>query len=454
MKNEKIKELMYFYCPWWVSNKVSDNLSLDFKRHIIKTFFRYLTLNRILIIKGPRRTGKTTIIYQMIDILIHKNIPPKNILYLSFDDPELRINLNEILSAYEEILGSTLAQAKQLYFFLDEVQFMENWQFTIKKYFDRKYPIKFIISGSSASLVHKDTESLAGRTIEHIILPFNFTEYIDYTLKDEKIRDIITEFKKTFSFFKLPDITRLIPYQRNIFIAFNHYISWGGFPHIFEITDEILKYKLLREDVIEKIIYRDLVELFGIKKPFVLEKLFLYLAEHSSEILNISNISNTLQLSREYIEKYIDYLKQAYIIKTIKKYSSSVEKMLRSNVKCFLIDNGLIKISGSEVPIGKLVETIISGHLSNREIFYWRDKEEVDFIIKEGNNIIPIEIKYKNHIEKKDIMGLFKFTEQYQLKSAIVISKDILEQKKINGLTVLFIPAWLFVLSVDDITYI
>jgi predicted AAA+ superfamily ATPase len=449
MNKEKIKELLYFYCPWWVSGKVPDSLLLNFKRYALNTLFEYLSLNRILIIKGPRRTGKTTIIYQMIDrILSNNKVMPKNILYLSFDDPELRINLDEIFSVYEEILGTTILQSKQLYCFLDEIQFLENWQFIVKKYFDRRYPIKFIVSGSSTSLIHKNSESLAGRTIELVFLPFNFMEYMDYTLKNKEIISLVSEIKNKFSFFKLPEITDLIPYKNNISIVFNDYLLWGGFPHIFEVNDERLKYKLLREDVIEKVIYKDLVELFGIKKPFVLEKLFLYLSEHSSDILNISNISNTLHLSREYVEKYIDYLRQAYIVKTIKKYSYSIEKTLRSNEKCFLTDNGLVKISGGLIPIGRLVETAIARHLSEKEFYYWRDKQEVDFVIKEGKEIIPIEVKYQSEIKKKDIIGLLKFMEIYKLNRAIVVSKDILGNREINGVNILFIPAWLFTLYI------
>jgi len=450
MNKEKVKELLHFYCPWWASGKVPDVLVLDFKRQALRTLFRYLSLNRILVIKGPRRTGKTTVIYQMIEkLLSRKTVPPGNILYLSFDDPELRVDLNEIFSVYEEILGISLEKGQEIYCFLDEVQFLENWQFAVKKYFDRKYPVKFIVSGSSASLIHKDTESLAGRTVEHVFLPFNFAEYLAYTLKNEKIENIISGIKKNFSFSSLPDIAGLLPYKREISIEFNNYISWGGFPHILEVADEMLKYKLLREDIIEKVIYRDMVEIFGIKKPFVLEKLFLYLAEHSSEILNTSNVSNTLKLSREYTEKYIDYLKQAYIARTIKKYSASVEKIIRSNEKCFLIDNGLIKIAGGEVPAGKLVETAVLRHLENREIYYWRDKEEVGFVIRENKNLFPIEVKYKSNIEKKDIAGLLKMTKDYKLSSAIVVTKDIFAEKKMDGLRLLYIPAWLFVLLAD-----
>lgn len=447
MNRDRVKELLYFYCPWWVSGKVPPPLLQGYKRLEFETLLSYSVLDRIMIIKGPRRTGKTTAVYQMIERLLSEGkIPPENILYLSFDDLELRLPLDEIFSIYEEILGNVIHNAGTVCCFMDEVHFLDGWQFMVKKYFDRKYPIKFIATCSSASFMRKSSESLAGRTVEHTLLPFSFPDYLFCIKKNKELRDIVLREGKDFSFEALPFQDAFLPFKKEIMIEFNRYLLWGGFPHLFEVADEFLKYKLLREDVLEKVIYRDLVELFGIKKPFVLEKLFLYLAGHSSEILNIENISNTLDISREYTEKYISYLKQAYIVETVRKYSPSVEKMLRCNEKSFMTDNGLVRIASGEVAPGKLAETAVLRHLRGREVYYWRDREEVDFVVNENGKIIPVEVKYKNVINSKDAAGLLKMARKYRLRDAVVVSRDVLEKREINGLNVHFIPAWLFTL--------
>lgn len=223
--------------------------------------------------------------------------------------------------------------------------------------------------------------------MEETILPFSFPEFLSYKLREEKIDKIIEDLKKKFSFFSLPAAAPLIPYQPKIEILFHEYLERGGFPHIFEVKEPVLWKKLLREDVIEKVIYRDLVEFFGVKKPTVLERLFLYLAEHSSEIFSILNISNSLDLSREYISKYLNYLQQAFLVFTLRKYSlflrnpPSIEKRIRSNQKVHLIDSGLISIFGEDNE-SKKIESLVGRHLLNYNLSYWREKKEVDFVLE------------------------------------------------------------------------
>jgi predicted AAA+ superfamily ATPase len=142
-----------------------------------------------------------------------------------------------------------------------------------------------------------------GRTIEELVLPFSFYEFLSCQLKDKRLDKIILNSQKGFAlsnnllkgvkgFFSDMDspspIDQLIPYQNKIKILFAEYLNRGGFPHLLEVENPILWQRLLREDVIEKVIYRDLVDLYEIKKPQVLEKFFLYLAGHSSDIIIFS----------------------------------------------------------------------------------------------------------------------------------------------------------------------
>jgi len=284
---EKLKKLLYFHNPWWIDYKVPESLKLTYRRPALKKLLEYFKLDRAILIKGPRRTGKTTLLYQIIDELITKReIPAQNIIYLSCDDPELKlltnppsdspINLSDILDVYEQLREKTIKELKpneKIYLFLDEVHFWEGWQFEIKKYFDKKYPLKFILSGSSASLIKRGSESLMGRTIEELILPFSFYEFLSCQLKNKRLDKIILNLQKNFASSNLlkgvtglfsdmdsiSPIDQLIPYQNKIKILFAEYLNRGGFPHLLEVENPILWQRLLREDVIEKVIYRDLV---------------------------------------------------------------------------------------------------------------------------------------------------------------------------------------------------
>lgn len=446
---ERLKELLYFYNPWWLEGKVPPGLLADYERPVLKQLLSYLALERILVVKGPRRTGKTTLLYQMINHLLKEGVEPKEILFLSFEDLRARGDFEEILKGYQELVKKVLTKQKKVYFFLDEVQFLEHWSVYLKKYFDKRYPIKFIVSGSSASLVKKGSESLAGRTVEEVILPFSFYEYLNYHLKERKFKEEVDRLRKGFDFKRLPSKDALIPYETQAKILWQDYLEKGGFPHLFRIKEKLLWQKLLREDVVEKVIYRDLVELFQIKKPFVLESLFLYLTEHSSELLNISNIANSLKLSREYTEKYIEYLKQSYLILKLKKFSKAIESRLRKMEKCYLIDSGLMQLSGTP-DLGKVVETVVVTHLNlrSRELYYYRNNYEIDAILKTQDSLIPIEVKYKNEIGSRDLKYLLKFLDNAQQKYAIVISKDLLKEQRIGDKLVFYLPAWLFAMLV------
>lgn len=442
---EKLKEALFFHNPWWVEGKVSEKLALEFKRPIINKIISFFPLDRIILIKGPRRTGKTTLLYQLIDHLLKNKVNPKSLLYLSFDDIELRCDLDEIIKAFEEVTKQILKKGKRVYFFLDEVHFLEGWQFHVKKYFDKKYPITFIVTSSSASLFKKGSESMMGRTVEETLLPFNFSEFVSYKKQGDILIKIINNIPKELPYISPPDINELIPYRTELFILFEEYLNRGGFPHIFQISEPLLWRKLLREDIIEKVIYRDLVELYGIKKPAVLEKIFIYLVDASSSILSILNVSNSFKLSREYTEKYIDYLKQAYMVSTIQKYSPSIEKRLRSNDKIHIIDSGLMTACG-HAETGPKVESCVNRHLIHLKPYYWKNTSEVDFVIEGEKDLIPIEVKYRESIRREDMRGLLSFMDKFKLKNGIMITKDIFWTEKIEKKNISQIPVWLFLL--------
>lgn len=448
MESKALKESLYFYNPWWETGRVPVDLIKDYHRPVIQKLFSFLPVDRVLVLKGPRRTGKTTILYQIIHRLLTNGIAAADILFLSFDDMKLRIDLDEILKAYQEINKRLIKEGRPVYVVLDEVHFLENWQFSVKKYFDRKYPLKFLVSGSAATLMKKGTESLAGRTIEETIYPFSFYEFLNYYSKNQKLIDAINNLRDNFIPFDIVDITKLIPYITEIKIAFEEYVEKGGFPNLFGIREKLLWRRLVREDIVEKVIYRDLVELYGIKRPEILEKLFLYLADISSQVLSVTNISNSIGLSREYTEKYLMYLEQALLIKRLKKFAKSIEKSIRSSEKVHLLDSGLIN-AFSKVETGQIIESIVASHLLRREegkVYYFREKYEVDLVFEMDELIFPVEVKYKDRISKRDLSGLYSFSRKFKSEMLIIVTRDLLKEESSHGVKTVYLPAWLFLI--------
>lgn len=228
MDTAKLKESLHFYNPWWETERVPPDLLTEYQRPVVKALLSYLSLSRIIVLKGPSRTGKTTIFYQMVENLIKNGVPSRDILFLSFDDIRIKVELDDILKIYQQMNKRLIKEGNPVYIFMDEAHFLENWQFFVKKYFDRKYPLKFIVSGSAASLIKKGSESLAGKTIEETIYPFSFYEFLSLRLKEHKLIDKVNCLRDEFRGFNFIDVTELVPYESEIKILFEEYLQKGG----------------------------------------------------------------------------------------------------------------------------------------------------------------------------------------------------------------------------------
>lgn len=443
ISESELMDILFFYNPWWIKKMPVSLLKPYHRRAFIKCQ-EYLELERILVIKGPRRVGKTTLVYQLVNALLDQK-PAQNILYLSLDDPRLSdLDFEYLFNFYETKILKKPLERENIYLFLDEVQYLANWPFLIKRYFDRRYSIKFIVSGSSATLMKKGTESLAGRTIEEVLLPFSFREFVEYATGEMVSLG-------NFDSLQQLDLIKVKRYERKARLLFERYLRQGGFPNLFEIKDENLWPRLMREDIVEKVIYRDLVNLYDIKKPEVLERLFFYAAGINGQILNIQNISQSLGLSREYVNRYLLYLKNAYLLFTIRKFAPSLEKTLRSAEKVYLFDPGMVNalLNKREMDrnyLGYLIEGLVAGYFFGREYYYWRDYSEVDFVIKDKKTILAIEVKYQSQINRRDLKGLLSFADKFEAKKVIVISEDTYKQEKVGDRTIIFVPAWLLLL--------
>jgi len=393
-----------------------------------------------------------------MDMLIkERGVSPKNILFFSCDDVNLREIKNvigEAIRIYFEDFLKRDYRAEKCYIFIDEIHWIKDWQLWLKKFYDLKYNIKFIISGSSAAKIKlEQRESLAGRIVEFTMFPMNFSEFLKFggietterlPLKQMTYKRLKVA-KEKFGPKSVLEIKQIL----------DEYLLVGGLPEWFE-TKSLRKWqKKLREDVIKRVVYDDIATLYGVKSISKMEAILLLLSSLQSRIYSYNSIANTLKIDNETAEQYIRYLKESFILFELLNYASSKEKQLRKNYKYVLFDSGIRnaveRISSlSEADIGYIVEGAVQQHLlwnaekETANVFYWREKEEVDIVIKIGKELIPIEVKYQSSISAKDLIGLIKFMEMHNITQGIVITKDTFELKKIRKNEILFIPVWLF----------
>lgn len=466
-----IKTNLIITNPWWNNERINEQFLLGRKRKEFEDIIEHIDNKRILSIIGPRRVGKSTLIYQTINYLLgEEKIDNKRILLFSGDDPSLFFDENDKLSDvldvyFNEILQESISKLKsRVYVFIDEIHFIKNWQNYLKTYFDRKYNIKFIITGSSSMHLFKDAnESLLGR-IENIhVLPLTFNQFMNfYMTYISNTEDILIP---KFDFDNIDEVMKKLEkiyYNEELKLKIQkilkRYMIVGGYPEYFEVRDIEVWQKQLSEDIITRGIYKDILTIYNIKSPEILEKLLYYIASNNSQNFAYSGIASTFGIDTVTVMTYLGYLKQAFLINILENYSNNIAKVIRTNKKLSILDNGIQNSLLKQKDIdsnmaGHIIESMVDFDFrllcekENYKQFYYRntDKEEIDIIIDRNIDIIPIEVKYTNQIESSDLRVINKFMDSHinkginQAKYGIIITKDILKKEG----NLYFIPYWL-----------
>lgn len=438
--------------PWWKIKRVNESKLGKIKRSEFNLLEKELEDKKITCLLGPRRSGKTTLLYDLIEHLLRNGFSEKNILFISFDNPKIRLSLQHNFDETIREFSNTIIKepidrlSGNVYIFLDEIHKLDDWGNIIKYWQDLGLRIKFIVSGSSSLRILKGSgESLLGRINFHLILPLKFSEFTGKAVSADfgNYNDI----KKAHN--------ELLLEKQELLIKLDEYILKGGYPEVFGITDIDKAYEILKQYK-TLTINRDILDLKDIKEPRVLSDLADLLSDHMSQRISYSAFAEILNVKVDTIKNYISYLEECFMVYTAYLYSKKQVISTRKEKKLFFIDcglrNSLIMKEINELEKTKIIENLVFFHilsLKKKElypkIFYWLDKarNEVDIVVTLKNEVFPIEVKYSNNIEKKDLKGLTKFCEEFKTRG-IVITKDLFMIES----EILFIPAWLFFITV------
>lgn len=449
----KLLEKLNYYNPWW------QNMPQDFgilRKSYLTKILPFLKTEEIIAVSGIRRCGKTFFLWQIINHLLSPKAKTdfKNILFIQGDDEYLNQIIKEqsfihIIQEYLNWRKLDLENlSKTLYVFIDEIQNIDNWEIQLKNIFDLKRNIKFIVSGSStAKLKSNALKKLVGRIIFFQIYPLSFSEFIFFKENKE-----MPEWQLNKGFKELKNtISQKIPYKNILRRNFLEYLDSGGYPRVVLEKEQSVKEKLLR-DYLDLIIKRDISSVFSIEHLSELENILSFLGKNTANKISFFRISKETGMKIETVKKYYYYLEQAYLIFNINFFKASLKKTRRP-YKFYLTDLGLrnllsgdFGIKPSETLLGNLVESAIANFLSRQELSvgYWEDKQgdQVDFIVKSSKNLLPIEVKYQSKIDFTSLKGLIKFVEEYKPLEALVITKNLYQEKKIGKTRLLAVPAY------------
>lgn len=308
-------------------------------RTIIRQIEPWLEEPEIIVIKGARQTGKTTVISYLIDKLIGRGAKPDNIFYFLLDNITLQQRFSEhpyvVKRAIESFLGKTLeSYGERVFIFLDEIQKLPQFSNQIKEYFDLFKNLKFIISGSSLlQLSESFSESLRGRTISFTVTPFSLGEILPHLP--------LIPFSDLSKWKQLNEHhARLLPFESEIVFYLNQQLVFGSFPRIhLSHTDSQRQIRL--GEYIQTFIRKDTIETLRVAKYLDFEKMLRLLSFQIGNVVNISELASGLQLSSETMRKYLSIRDESFLFQFTQPFFSNKRKCLVKDQKVYFEDLGI-----------------------------------------------------------------------------------------------------------------
>ncbi len=501
--NEQLITVLSQFNPWWRGEVIADLPT--WQRAAFPELLKWV-LNppapRAVLLSGARQIGKTTLLRQAIQHLLNNGVAAANILYATFDHPMIKMaGIDAVIAAWYEREPKT---GNVEYLFLDEAHTIRDLGTWVKHQIDFNKQRHIVFTGSAIPLISSNQESGVGRWHTISLTTLSFYEYLQLKKHLEEIREIdfhkrLLEYIKSINsdthkndsgsinikntndiglLPKLPIVKSLRqlfdwPSAEFYHIAelaepyighFNDYLIRGGFPQTVRIKSITEAQRLIREDIIDRVLKRDMTALFGVRHPFELEKTFLYLCAHDGNLLDMQNLCQNLEVKRPTAQRFIELLEASHLIYRLKVFGYSTE-VLRGKDKIYLADPAIasaVLLRGNTLldnptELGIATETAVFKHLYARyyaqqiRFSYWQGKKqhEVDLIAEINGQVIPFEVKYRmQNTGIKNLTGLIQFCQEKKVSYGYVITKSLrdfglLETPNLPNTQIMRVPALL-----------
>ncbi|MDP7078951.1 MAG: ATP-binding protein [Candidatus Undinarchaeales archaeon] len=418
--------------PWWERRDLIGELE-GVHRSAYEDLIASVDVREVTVLTGARRSGKSTLMYQMIGDLLNRGARPEQILFVNLEDKALAgIGLDEMYTAYREAINPD----DNAYIFLDEVHRREGWEAWIRKRYDRRTKDKFVISGSSSSLLKREYATLlTGRNLTFEVFLLSYLEFLDFGNERPDVgkggRGPIGE-----------------ETRHRLLNRLERYMERGGFPEVY-FKPERFKMRLLAQ-YFDDILYKDIVERHDLSSRKVRD-LALFLMTNIAGTISLRSLRGSMGLSYDTIKKYLSCFEEARLFFILDHFSYSFKEQKTLPSKVYCIDNGLrnavsFRFSGDK---GKLAENLVLVELRRRDkdVYYWKGKGEVDFIIKNRDRTLSaLNVTYTDTVSEREVNALMEFSERFERTRDMIILTRNLERKE-GGIS--FVPLWIWLLSGD-----
>ena len=407
-----MNEIINLLNPWWFKRQFK--LGIARPRYQNK-LLNSLTHKRAALLVGSRRVGKTTLFYQTIAKLLLKT-PPQHILYLLMDHPQLSsYKIYDLIKEFRKQFN--LNRTTKLYLFLDEVQYLKGWEREVKALLDTEN-IKIFLSGSASSRLLFKSPYLTGRIEKIEVYPLDFNEFLSF--KKRKVAATET--------YKLEKYT-------------DDYLKIGGYPEY--VLEEQPAYF---SDLINNVLYKDIVNFYKLKNPDLLKDLLLLLADRVGYQTSYNKLASILSIKIDTVKEYIYYLKNTLLIDELPRASNSRSARIYGPKKFYLSDNGSLFHLLGKVSYSAAFEQTVFNFLkrrNNRVGFYYENQKEIDFIVQTDKGKEGWEVKYKiNPNFEEKLESYLNIAQQEKIKKIVFVTKDYEKTKTVNKISVKFVPFW------------
>ena len=426
--------------PWWATGMIRADFMALTPRAYLESFHALVSnmgIKRAFILMGPRRVGKTVMLYHSIQRFIDNGISPQNLIYLSVETPIYNgIPLEQLMHTAFKAIGKAFAPEERYYVFFDEVQYLKDWEIHLKSLVDAYPNVRFVASGSAAAALKKSSiESGAGRFTDFHLPPLLFYEYLQLHHQEHLVKESEVNWNgQPTPVLESTDIQRL----NELFIG---YINYGGYPEVaFNTEIQADPGQYIRHDIIDKVLMRDLPILYGITDVQELNSMFTMIAYLSGNQFSFESLAQNTGVKKDTLRKYLEYLEAAFLIKTIHRTDNTAKRYQRErNFKIYLTNPSLRcalfqPITTADAEIGEMVETAVIAQWVPRlsdDVSYanWRigkkEMGEVDIVGINAARQKPdwaVEVKWSDRYfeNPNELSSLKTYMETNHLTQALV----------------------------------
>lgn len=438
---------------WWESGQIDELYARMKPRAYFERFLGLVkqvqaeAVRRAPILMGPRRVGKTVMLLHLTEALIKAGADPRRICYVSVEHPIFNgLGLDELVQLAREAAGAAADDISGCTFLFDEIQYLKDWELHLKTLVDTYPRATWIASGSAAAALRlKSNESGAGRFTDFLLPPLTFHEYVVLLGEAALMRP-------EHAWFATTDL-------HNLNKLFVDYLNFGGYPEVAlspAIRADPGRY--VRQDIIDKVLLRDLPSLYGISDIQELNSLFTALAYNTANEVSLDKLAQRAGIAKNTVKRYLEYLEAAFLVKRVHRIDHNARKFQRATLFKVYLTNPSLRaalfspISADDPDMGAMVETAVFSqwfHSPSGDIHYARWKDgEVDLVLVDGagNPHWACEVKWSDRFgaQSPEFRNLIRFCKTHNLREAIVTTRSERSEETVDDILITCVPASLY----------